>query len=325
MMNFRAWLLVACVSLGACSQHGPGDMRATMVEPEAGEAETPANAQQPASGLMSLFSQASSPAPLTTAQPPSVALASAQSFQQTSPEMIPGEFTAYNAPLPPLRPDFGDRLAATAEETQMASEMLQPPRASWLSALTGAFTPREAAVEPEEPNNAAQGQEQAHERARAASLVAFEHKEAGVPMPERPAARNRRANEAPVAITFTPANLQVAGVTAPPVRADGGPRWRAAYDEVETDCFPTRLRQALEQIGAHFNSEVLVTSGRRTTGRTGSLHRTCMAADIRVVGVEPREVARVARTIPGVNGVGTYRHVALTHVDVREERLAWRW
>jgi hypothetical protein len=323
MMNFRAWLLVACVSLGACSQHGPGDMRAAMVEPEGGEAETAVSTQQPVSGLSALFSQASSPAPLTTAQPPSVALASAQSFQPTSPEMIPGEFTAYNAPLPPLRPDFGDRLAATAEETQMASEMLQPPRASWLSALTGAFTPRETAVEQEEPNNAAQAQ--AHERARAASLVAFEHKEAGVPMPERPAARNRGANEAPVVITFTPANLQVAGVTAPPLRADGGPRWRAAYDEVETDCFPTRLRQALEQIGAHFNSEVLVTSGRRTTGRTGSLHRTCMAADIRVVGVAPEEVARVARTIPGVNGVGAYRHVALTHVDVRDERLAWRW
>ena len=69
----------------------------------------------------------------------------------------------------------------------------------------------------------------------------------------------------------------------------------------------------------------LVTSGKRDNGRRGSLHRYCKAADIRVVGVSPGEVARVARNIPGVNGVGTYRRVSVTHIDVRAERFAWRW
>jgi hypothetical protein len=157
---------------------------------------------------------------------------------------------------------------------------------------------------------------QAMVRAEGASLGAYEFKTAGVPLP----AGGLRAET----VSFTPANFEVAGA---PVRgaSAGGQKWRAAYDSVETDCFPDDLRRALDKIAAHFNSEVLVTSGMRERGRRGSLHRSCKAADIRVVGVSPGEVARVARNIPGVNGVGTYRRVAVTHIDVRQERFAWRW
>jgi hypothetical protein len=149
-----------------------------------------------------------------------------------------------------------------------------------------------------------------------ASLTAYEFKTAGVPLPT--------GGLRPENATFTPANFEIAGAPAPRPSA-GGQRWRAAYDTVETDCFPPELRRALDQIAAHFDSEVLVTSGMRERGRRGSLHRACKAADIRVAGVSPGEVARVARKIPGVNGVGTYRRVAVTHIDVRDERFAWRW
>lgn len=92
-----------------------------------------------------------------------------------------------------------------------------------------------------------------------------------------------------------------------------------------TRCFPQDLRRALDTIAGHFKAEVLVTSGYRNRGRRGSLHRSCKAADIRVAGVSASAVARFARDIPGVNGVGVYRRIGLTHIDVRNERSSWTW
>ena len=48
-------------------------------------------------------------------------------------------------------------------------------------------------------------------------------------------------------------------------------------------------------------------------------------ADIRIAGVSPADLAAYARTVPGLNGVGSYRRVSVTHIDVRDERFAWRW
>lgn len=150
-------------------------------------------------------------------------------------------------------------------------------------------------------------------RAETASLGAYEFKAAGAPMPAG-GLRTMKAD-------FAPAQSDLAGVG----RSGQPVGWRSAYDHVDTSCFPQTLRRALDRIATHFKSEVLVTSGKRERGRRGSLHRSCKAADIRVAGVAPTEVARFARTIPGINGVGTYRRVAVTHVDVRAERFAWRW
>jgi endonuclease IV len=44
---------------------------------------------------------------------------------------------------------------------------------------------------------------------------------------------------------------------------------------------------ALNTIAAHYNKPVEVASGHRPNGRRGSMHRHCMAADIRIEGVEP--------------------------------------
>ncbi len=221
--------------------------------------------------------------------------------QAEAAELIPGDFVApENPPLPPPRPAFGDRAPVAIAEAPTTA-----PAAAAFAAAAPSLMNAPTAPAP-----------QALARAEGASLGAYEFKTAGVPLP----AGGLRAET----VSFTPANFEVAGA---PVRgaSAGGLKWRAAYDNVETDCFPDELRRALDKIAAHFNSEVLVTSGMRERGRRGSLHRSCKAADIRVVGVSPGEVARVARNIPGVNGVGTYRRVAVTHIDVRDERFAWRW
>lgn len=218
---------------------------------------------------------------------PQTQLAQTQ-LAQSLDQHIPGDFKAPEKPLlPPARPDFGDRVMAAATPAPSAQD--HP-----------AAEPRADAL----PNP------QTITRAEAASLGAYEFKAAGVPMPE---GGLRAANAG-----FAPSQFELAGVGQPG-------RWRPAYDNVNTDCFPATLRNALDQLATHFKSEVLVTSGKRERGRRGSMHRSCKAADIRVVGVSPGEVARVARTIPGINGVGTYRRVAVTHVDVRAERFAWRW
>ncbi|MDP4594050.1 MAG: D-Ala-D-Ala carboxypeptidase family metallohydrolase, partial [Beijerinckiaceae bacterium] len=66
-------------------------------------------------------------------------------------------------------------------------------------------------------------------------------------------------------------------------------------------------------------------SGHRTRGRRRSMHRFCKAADIRVAGVRPSQLARFARTIPGINGVGTYRRKSIVHIDTRLQEMVWRY
>jgi hypothetical protein len=104
-----------------------------------------------------------------------------------------------------------------------------------------------------------------------------------------------------------------------------GRHWRAAYPNVVTGCFDATLRNALDTIGRHFGTVVEVTSGHRTRGRRRSMHRFCRAADIRIPGVRPSAVARFARSIPGINGVGTYRRKSIVHIDTRLQTMVWRY
>ena len=103
-----------------------------------------------------------------------------------------------------------------------------------------------------------------------------------------------------------------------------GPGFFAAYAYTKVDCFPQELKTALNTIAAHYNKPIEVASGHRANGRRGSMHRHCMAADIRIDGVEPMALATYAKTVPGINGVGSYRSTDLIHVDVRQEQFAWR-
>lgn len=216
----------------------------------------------------------------------------------------PGDFAPpAQAPLPVARPDFGDR------PTQAASQSPAPAT---------------------------------REGAEARSLAAYERRAAGVPdddedepdiTPVPPgsmspfgAAPSRVALAGPFILQGALHSGAKIGPSSNGLSLVEPPRrWRAAYDTVNVSCFPAGLRAALDQIATHFGSEVLVTSGARDKGRRGSLHRSCKAADIRVAGVTPADVAAYARTVPGLNGVGTYRWVSVTHIDVRDERFAWRW
>ena len=101
--------------------------------------------------------------------------------------------------------------------------------------------------------------------------------------------------------------------------------WKANHPSVRTRCFGPKLRNALNMIGRHYGRTVEVTSGHRTRGRRRSMHRFCRAADIRVAGVRPSRLARFARRIPGINGVGTYRRKSIVHIDTRLRRMVWRY
>ena len=121
----------------------------------------------------------------------------------------------------------------------------------------------------------------------------------------------------------TPLAAKPAG--GPPKAKTKGPGYYAAYDNTVVNCFPEPLRDALNTIAEHYATAVEVTSGLRNHGRRGSLHRHCMAADIRVAGIAPSALATYAKTVPGINGVGTYRRTDVTHVDIRQEQMAWRY
>ena len=92
---------------------------------------------------------------------------------------------------------------------------------------------------------------------------------------------------------------------------------------VMTHCFPASLRQVLARMSKHFGSPVIVTSGFRSGGRRGSLHRVCKAADIQIAGVRPSQIVGYAQLQDEVGGIGTYRHTRSVHVDVREQKISW--
>ena len=106
----------------------------------------------------------------------------------------------------------------------------------------------------------------------------------------------------------------------------------AARPGVTTTCFPKELKVVLTKIKKHFGQhKVLVSSGyrskrhnRRVRGARKSYHIKCMAADIQIKGVGKYKLARYARKLDGVGGVGTYTCNGSVHVDVGPKR-SWHW
>jgi hypothetical protein len=91
---------------------------------------------------------------------------------------------------------------------------------------------------------------------------------------------------------------------------------------VQANCFPQSLRDILAHIAAQTRGNPLVTSGYRAhASRSGSMHRSCMAADIRVPGVSDRQVIQAAESAPGIGGIGNYCN-GIIHVDIGPKR---RW
>lgn len=89
---------------------------------------------------------------------------------------------------------------------------------------------------------------------------------------------------------------------------------------VRTGCFSPRLEGILAHIAAKTGRRPLVTSGHRPRShRSGSMHRFCQAADIRVPGVSESAILAAARSAPGIGGIGRYCN-GIVHVDTGAKR-----
>lgn len=92
----------------------------------------------------------------------------------------------------------------------------------------------------------------------------------------------------------------------------------------------TELIDVLEDIRAHFNKPVIVTSGYRTPeynakigGVKNSQHTKGTAADIKVSDTPARRVQKYLKDkYPNKYGIGSY--LTFTHIDVRAKKARWR-
>ena len=91
----------------------------------------------------------------------------------------------------------------------------------------------------------------------------------------------------------------------------------------------TELVNVLQKIRTHFGKPVTITSAYRTPahnktvgGTTYSQHLYGRAADIKISGVTPKQVAQYAETLlKNYGGIGIYN--TFTHIDVRD--ICSRW
>lgn len=93
------------------------------------------------------------------------------------------------------------------------------------------------------------------------------------------------------------------------------------------DTVDVELVRTLEGIREYFGASVYINSGHRCPehnaavgGSPGSQHLLGRAADIRVEGVSPSQVASFLGYLNG--GVGEYQ--TFTHVDTRGRRARWK-
>ena len=88
---------------------------------------------------------------------------------------------------------------------------------------------------------------------------------------------------------------------------------------VVASCLPPKLLKVLGHIRKKTGVRPILTSGHRKGGRKKSMHRHCKAADIRVPGVSDKRLVQIARTAPGIGGIGRYCN-GIIHVDVGARR-----
>ena len=103
----------------------------------------------------------------------------------------------------------------------------------------------------------------------------------------------------------------------------------ACHDGTDTVFVSPQLVDMLEKIRTHFGKPVLINSGYRTEvwnakqgGSPKSQHKYGMAADIRIAGVTPKQIAAYAeKLMPRSGGIGISD--SFCHVDVRTVRSRW--
>lgn len=104
----------------------------------------------------------------------------------------------------------------------------------------------------------------------------------------------------------------------------------ACKDGTDPIFISPELVAVLQKIRSHFGKAVTITSAFRTAkhnkavgGATYSQHLYGTAADIKVKGVTPKQVAAYAETLlPGTGGIGIYS--TFVHVDVRRTKSRWK-
>ena len=111
----------------------------------------------------------------------------------------------------------------------------------------------------------------------------------------------------------------------------------ACSDHSDTVLVDVALIEVLEQIRAHFGKAVHINSAYRTPaynisigGSPRSQHCLGTAADIRITGVDPIQIALYASSLPFYakrGGIGYYSRVGLkdgfVHIDVRSWKSRW--
>lgn len=104
----------------------------------------------------------------------------------------------------------------------------------------------------------------------------------------------------------------------------------ACTDRSDPIFIDSDLVNVLQKIRTHFGKSVTITSAYRTPGRnkavggqTYSQHLYGRAADIKVKGATPKQVAAYAETLlKNKGGIGTYS--TFTHIDVRSTKARWK-
>ena len=96
-----------------------------------------------------------------------------------------------------------------------------------------------------------------------------------------------------------------------------------------TSTVDAELLQVVTDVREHFGIPVIVNSGHRCAkhnanvgGAKNSVHMTGKAADIRVKGLAPSQVAfYLEQKYPNKYGIGRYAN--FTHIDVRDGKARW--
>ena len=89
----------------------------------------------------------------------------------------------------------------------------------------------------------------------------------------------------------------------------------------------SQLLRKLQELRNKIGKPIIINSGYRTEshnkavgGAKNSYHMHGKAVDIRVNGMKPEEIAKIAEKI-GFTGIGIYKN--FTHVDIRPVKTKW--
>ena len=120
------------------------------------------------------------------------------------------------------------------------------------------------------------------------------------------------------------------GLNTKPVKKSGA-RFLVAHANVQLGCLNPKLVKLMHKVEKHYGKKLIVTSGyrsksynRRVHGVKNSQHIVCKAADVRVPGVGKQALAKYARSLQGIGGVGVYCRSSYVHLDVGRRR-DWYW